>query len=147
MHVACLTTKAYSNRDPPGCKTNSESPGSPLQGGNTNPCSFEPSSKIICSRVERLRVDLGSCNFKSVPGDATVVGCLLALTPTVELVWIAFFRDSAFSSNERHFRSRRCFSSSVFASFNRRTHASVASSVAARTACLERADRVFASTL
>ena len=50
----------YAKYDWSGCSSNSDASGGLFHGGKMDPCSFDPCNKMISSRVERARLEMGS---------------------------------------------------------------------------------------
>ena len=126
--LSCCSTYTYLSC--PFRSSNSEASGGDFHGGNTAPWSFDPSSKMICSRVVNWRPEKGSfglvLDINALETEHLLVPCK---SSPVLRPW--FLMCSATSSSARHLRSVRSLLSSSDAKFKARIHNSAASSVAA----------------
>lgn len=57
--MGTILFETYKYGDSPGLNSNSDASGDEVHGGKTKLFNFDPFSNMICSRVERARVDKG----------------------------------------------------------------------------------------
>jgi hypothetical protein len=122
----------------PSSNMNSSGAGSSFHGGNMKPFNFDPSRRMISSRVVSLRFDLGG--FKpALDGKEEIA------TPPRPVLRVSSLIFSAFVKSSLHFASSRSFPVLLEARRRACMYSSVALIVASRAAWLENARAAFRS--
>lgn len=132
-----LLSQTYMYGAFPVGNSNSKGLGGEAQGGNRDPCSFDPFNSIICSRVERVRFGKGCAKMTAALNFELVIEHPLpSPCPHCSHVLAALI-CSAFPSKSRHFLFSCLLLASSVATFNWRMQCSIASRVAPKASCFE----------